>query len=39
MALATNSLKLGMNPKRQDIYWAAGCVIGWIIDVLKVQAS
>ena len=32
-------LKLGMDPKRQDIYRAASCVIGRIIDVLKVQSS
>ena len=31
-------LKLGMNPKGQDIYRAASSVIGWIVDVLKVQS-
>jgi hypothetical protein len=27
-----------MNPKRQNVHWAAGSVIGWIDDVLKVQS-
>ena len=28
-----------MNPKRHNVYWTTGRVIGWIDDVLKVQTG